>query len=436
MCIRDRYYIVPGYKSQGETVVRTIGRGAVASWSPTGLGVATGHNELYTGFYEAIFQQGVLQLGPATTAGKLKLFNSTNTFKELLDNYILFGDPALTLALPTADLGVSKTVQPAASVVPGQPVTYTLVVSNVGQLSADGVRITDTLPSELTNITWSASHADVVLVTGSNLAWTVASLPTGAQRTITLHATVSNAITQPTIITNTVQVVGDSVERRLTNNNASVTTPVMAGPSDLGGLVWADINGDGLVNETPVIGLQSFVIAILNPGGATVATTMSDADGEWRVNGLPAGAYQVLIQPVAGFIATTPTTRWTTTLPGQTILNLDFGYIVPTTVGLSAFTATVDGTQVRVAWTSLQELNITGYHVYNSLTATGFRARVTDAMVPARGNASDYIVIDPAGHSGEWYWIEAVGLDGSAWYGPVVAQPQNWHRVFLPIAQR
>lgn len=436
MTCLEGYYIVPGYKSQGETVVRTLGRGAIASWSPTGLGVATGHNELYTGFYEAIFQQGVLQLGPATTAGKLKLFNSSNTFKELLDNYILFGDPALTLAVPTADLGVSKTVQPAMSVSPGQPVTYTLIISNTGQFVSNAVRITDTLPSQLTNVSWSASQPDVVLVTGSNLAWTIASLAAGEQRTITVHATVSNAITPPTVITNTVQVRGDSTERRLTNNSATVTTPVAAATADLGGLVWADVSGDGILNESPIIGLQAFVIGILNPGGATVATTTSDANGQWRVNGLPSGSYRVIIQPVAGFVATTPTTRLVTTSPGQAILNLNFGYIVPTSVGLGSFTAHVEAVQVRVAWTSLQELNVSGYYVYNSVSATGLRTRINDAMIPARGSASAYEVIDPSGRSGDLYWIEAVSAQGSIWYGPAVAEPQNWRRVFIPVAQR
>lgn len=436
MTCLEGYYIVPGYKSQGETVVRTLGRGAIASWSPTGLGVATGHNELYTGFYEAIFQQGVVQLGPATTAGKLKLFNSTNTFKELLDNYVLFGDPALTLALPTADLGVSKTVQPAAAVIPGQPVTYTLVVSNTGQLSADSVRITDTLPSELTNVTWSASNPDVVLAAGSNLAWTIANLAVGAQRTITLYATISNAITPPTLITNTLQVASSSTERRLTNNSATVTTPVVSGASDLGGLVWADLNGDAILNEFPTIGLQAFVIAVLNPGGIPVATTMSDVNGQWRVLGLPAGTYRVVIQPLPGFIATTPTTRVVTTSAGQSLLNLNFGYIVPTAVDLGSFTAYVDGSQVRVAWTSLQELNVTGYYVYNSATAAGLRNRITDTMIPAWGNPSSYMVMDPAGHMGEFYWIEAVTPNGSIWYGPTVAQFQDWRRVFIPVAQR
>jgi len=74
--------------------------------------------------------------------------------------------------------------------------------------------------------------------------------------------------------------------------------------------------------------------------------------------------------------------------------------------------------------------------VYNSVSATGLRTRITDAIIPARGYASAYEVIDPSGRSGDLYWIEAVSAQGSIWYGPAAAESENWHRVFIPVAQR
>ncbi|WP_423223924.1 hypothetical protein [Candidatus Amarolinea aalborgensis] len=82
-----------------------LGGATLRSVSCTGL-AHTGHNVSYTGFYEAIFQQGVLE-GPPT-AGKLKPFNSSNTFSCFVDNPRSFGDPALTLAVPTGGLYASK----------------------------------------------------------------------------------------------------------------------------------------------------------------------------------------------------------------------------------------------------------------------------------------------------------------------------------------
>jgi hypothetical protein len=77
-------------------ITRADGKGALASWSPTGLGVATGHDYLNRGFYEALFSDGVGILGGATDAGKFNLWTS-GTDPELLDTYLLFGDPATVL---------------------------------------------------------------------------------------------------------------------------------------------------------------------------------------------------------------------------------------------------------------------------------------------------------------------------------------------------
>jgi len=97
MACYDGYYQMP-YTSQyfatAEVVTRADGKGAVASWSPTGLGVASGHDYLNRGFFNAYFITKVPTVGQATLAGKLNLW-STSSNLDLLDTYILFGDPAL-----------------------------------------------------------------------------------------------------------------------------------------------------------------------------------------------------------------------------------------------------------------------------------------------------------------------------------------------------
>jgi hypothetical protein len=102
MTCLEGYYINPPLLggdpgSLGETVVRELGRGAVASWSPTGLGVATGHDVLQKGLFQAIFQDGVIQIGPATTQAKLYLYANAAMYDELIETYVLFGDPATKL---------------------------------------------------------------------------------------------------------------------------------------------------------------------------------------------------------------------------------------------------------------------------------------------------------------------------------------------------
>ena len=80
-----------------EVITRADGKGAVASWSPTGLGLATGHDYLNRGFFDAYFYQGLKTLGEATLAGKFRLWLTGGNL-DLLDTYVLFGDPALNIA--------------------------------------------------------------------------------------------------------------------------------------------------------------------------------------------------------------------------------------------------------------------------------------------------------------------------------------------------
>jgi hypothetical protein len=85
----------------GEVNVRAAGKGALASWSATGLGVAQGHDFINRGFFDAVFQKKITQIGPATVYGKLTLFLDSGGYHlDLLDTFVLLGDPASKLDVP------------------------------------------------------------------------------------------------------------------------------------------------------------------------------------------------------------------------------------------------------------------------------------------------------------------------------------------------
>jgi len=90
-----------GFEAFGEANVRTAGGGAVASWSPTGFGLAAGHDYLERGLFLALFHDGVQELGAATTQAKLYLLAHApaGRYDDLLDTFLLFGDPALRVRL-------------------------------------------------------------------------------------------------------------------------------------------------------------------------------------------------------------------------------------------------------------------------------------------------------------------------------------------------
>ena len=74
MTCYEGYFHYPGFPSLGESIVRIDGKGAVASWSPTGLGVTYGHDYLNEGFFSAVFYDDIREVGAAAYVGKLWLY--------------------------------------------------------------------------------------------------------------------------------------------------------------------------------------------------------------------------------------------------------------------------------------------------------------------------------------------------------------------------
>jgi hypothetical protein len=96
MTCLDGYWIYPSTSGLMETMLRAANGGSVASFSPTGLGVSTGHDQLERGFLTAVFEQGVSRLGWAEEAGKLALYAAGHDY-DLIDTFTIFGDPALRI---------------------------------------------------------------------------------------------------------------------------------------------------------------------------------------------------------------------------------------------------------------------------------------------------------------------------------------------------
>ncbi|MBI5034136.1 MAG: hypothetical protein HZB51_26750 [Chloroflexi bacterium] len=93
-CFTGQFQI-PYLSSLAEVNVRRSGNGALASWAASGLGLAIGHDRLNVGFFDAVTKNGVRQIGLATDAGKAL----ATSYVDLLDTFILFGDPASRLQI-------------------------------------------------------------------------------------------------------------------------------------------------------------------------------------------------------------------------------------------------------------------------------------------------------------------------------------------------
>lgn len=87
---------------------------------------------------------------------------------------------------PGADLCVDK--RGPASVLAGDPITYTIILSNAGQLPALAVRLTDVLPLQITFVTHTAPYPWHQPTTGT-LVWELGAIPAVATGALTLTIT-------------------------------------------------------------------------------------------------------------------------------------------------------------------------------------------------------------------------------------------------------
>lgn len=86
----------PGTNTLAESFIRAAGRGAVADWASTGLGVNSGHDRLGKEFYQATFTTDLQTLGLIVNASKTKLV-ADGAYLDLVDEFTLFGDPAMKI---------------------------------------------------------------------------------------------------------------------------------------------------------------------------------------------------------------------------------------------------------------------------------------------------------------------------------------------------
>ncbi len=332
MTCLEGYYITPSQagstdrSSISETLVRMAGRGAIASFAPTGLGIATGHEFLNKGLYEALFYNGVSELGPATTLAKLKLYSSTPGYRELIDTYLLMGDPAMRLQVLKTDVAIEKTIAPQGPLMAGDTVTYTLTYANAGAATAHNVVITDTLPLALENPTVASSGAAISLRPGTRLVWDVANLPEGAGGVITITATISD--TFGGALENVAQIATSGLEASSGNNRTQVGADVQIASLTLAkhGPAWVMSGG-------PI----TYTLAYGNEGTAA-------AYGVRITDTLPAGLVDIGVSAPPGTVAA---------IQGQTYI-WQVPDLAPGEGGVITVTATMDGalpgSMSNVAW--------------------------------------------------------------------------------------
>jgi uncharacterized repeat protein (TIGR01451 family) len=126
----------------------------------------------------------------------------------------------------STDLSITKSTT-APNAFGGNPITYTLAVSNAGPSVANTVSVTDTLPAGASFVSASGSGWTCNNVAGV-VTCTVATLPTGAAPVINLTI-VAPAVVSAGTLSNTATVSSSTTDTNPANNSSTSSVPIFPG---------------------------------------------------------------------------------------------------------------------------------------------------------------------------------------------------------------
>lgn len=224
-------------------------------------------------------------------------------------NQAVFPSEPFKVAIASAfDVALNKTVTSDASALsPGDEVTFRVDAGNTGQGLSANTKVLEKLPDGVTFVKSESFMCPTGYVSGTPDAckagaaagaydansgvWTVGNLIAGSHAS--LYVTVRlNDGTDGKTITNNVEFKDlPPYDVNLNNNKASTTITVK---HRLSGKVYFDKN-DSSSYTTGEEGFNGVTVNLVNEAGTVVATTTTDADGNYSFTGLNAGTYTVKV---------------------------------------------------------------------------------------------------------------------------------------------
>jgi uncharacterized repeat protein (TIGR01451 family)/fimbrial isopeptide formation D2 family protein len=410
------------------------------------------------------------------------LVTTTNVFTNAVvvgsdtpdDNPGNNGDEEPTTPL-VPGLELTKDVVPGEAV-RNMPFTYTIRITNTGQVTFDPLVLTDTLPADFYYVVGSGDPSDPNVIAEPILVWqNLGPLAPGESITVTFAVTATPGVTGT--YWNVALVGGEYPGGVLTDTDdapVAIVDPAIALDKQL---VSADLD-EVLPNYV------TFTIVITNVGISTIdvlplldaydpyylsfvrAEPMPDEPADdglltwYDLTGPAPNGFGRNLAPGESFRITTvfsvvhdiTTTVNTAYVQGpydvydnpaneprddEVIVN------IPTAVELLYFrVGGTAGPQVRLEWATAVEINTFGFRLYRAPVAD-FARKEAVAFVPseARGGGATYVYTDTVPYDGTWwYWLADVDTSGGETvHGPVravVGTAALPYRVYLPLVLR
>ena len=332
-----------------------------------------------------------------------------------------------TYRISTVDYAVTKTLVSPANrpAVVGEPVIFSIVVTNTGDIPLTTVSVTDTYEVAylaFANATPPASDS----VNDGVLTW--ANIGPVAARAAASISVTFTSVAETLGRTNRVVARPTAPPGEPTAYPKTNSTVYSAQYAWIGDTVWVDVNSDGIPNENLTTwGIDGVTLRLYRMVGGVpvfVAQTVTRTDagrrGYFLFSGLTFGDYQVDVDvatiPARLDVVTTRTTIPVSLTPDGFNVNADFGFTFPpTAVTLKSFVAAGGAGGVAVRWETGVEIRNLGFNLYRSDSANGPRTRLNGNLIPGLGTSSGQVYewLDAGATAGTtyYYWLEDVQDD-------------------------
>ncbi len=332
--------------------------------------------------------------------------------------------------IPTPDLVISKTHDPATFLAAGRGV-YVIRVGNIGVGASSGtVTVVDTLPAGLTAAGvptgngWSCAVSGQVIRCTTDAAIPANTPASDAANAISVPVSVDGGLGDVTL-TNVAVVSGGSEQSIDTGNNrAEDPTTISRALTSLEGSVWFDSNHDRV--RDPGESLMPGWTVELVRGGSVVASTLSDANGHYAFSDvIPNSGYEVRFRhPETGTVYGRPVPNES----GAAYTDGAMGAGNP--AGASTATGTLSElTLVAGSHTPEQSLPIDPAGVvYDAITREPVRGAVVRIEGPAGFSAADVLggALEQATGSDGLYQIVLLPSAPAGTYTLVVTPPSGY----------
>ena len=258
---------------------------------------------------------------------------------------ILPTEPIKVALVVALDVALNKTVvSDVDNLAPGDSVTFRIDAGNSGQGKAPDVKVAEAFPAGTTFVS-AESHLCTSGVPGEcntgnaagtfdGTTWKLGDMLAGQYASLYVTVTLDEGTDGKTLENTASFVNPPEYDQNPDNNIAKASISVK---HRLSGKVYYDAN-DSSSYTNGEEGFKDITVELLGPDGAVIATTTTDADGNYSFTRLPAGDYTVKVTK-AGAIAnldqtedpdsTKDNTSGTVTLNADNPVqeNINFGYV-------------------------------------------------------------------------------------------------------------